>query len=183
MSIKQNEEKIIQKASCSHGQVNCKGPCQTLTTVYYWVSDDNWCLVFRITFHGMWPCLLISGKVVISHTETMNLSTVCALNLNKELNTQGENITREKSATFCSPQECLITLSKRREKEITTRTWTLAGTLLELIKTFQGKKKRKKISVLEKSPQNSSFIINTCSCLSCRSVSVNMRQYFPFQIR
>ena len=117
MSIKQNEEKIIQKASCSHGQVNCKGPCQTLTTVYYWVSDDNWCLVFRITFHGMWPCLLISGKVVISHTETMNLSTVCALNLNKELNTQGENITREKSATFCSPQECLITLSKRREKK------------------------------------------------------------------
>lgn len=33
MSIKQDEEKIIQETSRSHRPLNCKGPCQTLTAV------------------------------------------------------------------------------------------------------------------------------------------------------
>lgn len=83
MSIKQDEEKIIQETSRSHRPLNCKGPCQTLTAVYYRITNDRWCLTFDITLHGMCPCLLISEKVVINHKETTHQLSA-ALNLNRE---------------------------------------------------------------------------------------------------
>lgn len=82
VSIKQDKEKIIQETNLSHRPLNCKGPCQPLTIIYYRITNERWCLTFDVTLHGMCPCLLISQKVVINYKETIN-SPSAALNLNR----------------------------------------------------------------------------------------------------